>query len=332
MSWGRGLTGALVASVITVLALPGLIAWLTRRGSLDVPGHRSLHDVPTPRGGGAAPVVAFLIGTCVAGGLDPRNTAVVVGLVGLLGCLGFVDDLATLPANVRLAGQAVVAVAAVLLLDPPAVDGAVGAVLAIFWLVAFVNAFNFMDGVNGLASVQAVIAGVAWLAIGHIEEAPGLAWGGAVLAAASLAFLPSNFPTARVFLGDAGSYGLGGAAGVLVLIGLAEDVPLLAVAAPLSLFLADTGSTMVKRAVRRERLLEAHRDHVFQQLASRGWGHTRITLAIGSVIVGLSCAGALSLAGGPWPSVGAVIVGAMLVAYLLLPITALGSRRSPQRG
>jgi Fuc2NAc and GlcNAc transferase len=209
--------------------------------------------------------------------------AVALALVGLC------DDRFSLPAGVRVAAQMLVAAAVVVALGgieqlpmPPPLDwplGVFGGPIAVLWLVAVVNFFNFLDGIDGLASLQAAITGLGILLAAWD---PALSVAAAALAAAALGFLPFNWSPASVFLGDSGSYFLGF---VLAALPLAAPDPagpsaVLFVGLSLWLFLADASWTLVRRAMRGERIHEAHREHLYQRLARR-FGHARVTLSIG---------------------------------------------------
>src|SRR5205085_2029337 len=122
----------------------------------------------------------------------------------------------------------------------------------VVWLIAYVNAFNFMDGVNGVSAVQAVVAGVAWWVVGEWQDVHALAAGGLLVAAVAVAFAPFNFPRAHMFLGDVGSYFFGGWLGVLAVVALRQGLTVEASFAPLSVYLADTGMTLARRVARHE--------------------------------------------------------------------------------
>src|ERR1700728_201096 len=205
----------LACGAIVLAAEPPTIALLRRRRVLDVPVERSSHSVPTPRGGGAPIALGLLVAASVAVASGDVASGLAFGLaVSLFGVLGLVDDLRGLPAVARLAvqaaGAAVVATLLVLRLPWPPLAVAVGAIAAALWLVGFVNAFNFMDGVNGISGAHALIGGGGYACLGWWRPDAFLATAGAAVAAGGLAFLPWNAGRARVVLGDAGSYGLGG--------------------------------------------------------------------------------------------------------------------------
>lgn len=282
-------------SELVVLCLAGFLssAFLTavvlrwaRRVALDVPNERSLHSVPTPRGGGIAIAATQL-------GLLPLWVAAVAGIeaeipvlagwlcVLALASLGLVDDLRPLPAKYRLlaqlAGFGLYLVSSGLALDARLlVPGVVCGAVAMTWLV---NLYNFMDGSDGLAATQALVTG----AIGGILaclQGDTLVGGWALLiAAASAGFLVWNKAPARIFMGDAGSYCLG--AGFAVLIALSQTRggtpwPFMILLMP---FIADATLTLVRRMLAGEVWYAAHRTHAYQRLVQSGRGHAWVARA-----------------------------------------------------
>jgi len=307
------------AACVTV-AEPVLIP-LLRRTAVDVPNGRSSHSVPTPRGGGA-PIAVGL----VAAALLIHGTAAVMFAIAVaaFAAIGFADDLGSLPAGRRLAmqGLASLAIAVVLVARtglPPVLIAAAVIVFAV-WLIGFVNAFNFMDGVNGISAGHALIGGAYYACLGWWRPDALLAVAGAAVAAGALAFLPWNAVHARVFLGDAGSYGLGVALALLAACAVIRHIPLEAALAPLALYLADTGWTLQRRIRAGERVFEAHRTHTYQKLCDVGWSHQRVTLATGAVTAAVCLLGAASLTGHPALRAAADLAAAgLLAAYLRSP-------------
>jgi UDP-GlcNAc:undecaprenyl-phosphate GlcNAc-1-phosphate transferase len=315
--------GAVVAA-----AEAAAIPLLRRAAIIDVPGHRSSHTVPTPRGGGI-PIAAGLL---VAAGLIGGVIAVVFAFaVAGFGVLGFAEDLRGLTAGRRLilqaAGGVLVATVLVSGLAGPAARLVILAALGAAWITAFVNAFNFMDGVNGIAGAHALIAGVVYAFLGWWQHDGFLVPAGAAVAAGALAFLPWNAGQARVFLGDAGSYALGAALAVLAAYALVRGVPAEAVLGPLVLYLADTAWTLQRRIRAGERWLEPHRTHIYQRWCDAGWSHQRVTVTAAAATVLLSLLGAASLAGDPAVRAAADLAGAaVVITYLRSP--ALLARRA----
>ncbi|WP_132986143.1 glycosyl transferase [Luteimonas terricola] len=288
-------------AVVAAMAATG--AWLARRhalrhGLLDQPGERRSHAVPTPRGGGIGIAVAWAM-ACIASGLagvlpGPLALAAVCGVV-LVGSAGYVDDHRPLSPWWRLAAH--VAAGAALAAGLVAAGAAPWlAPLALVGAPVMVNVWNFMDGIDGLATTQAALAALAFalLAASPLAALPALA-----LAAACLGFLPFNFPRARIFLGDVGSGVLGFAltvlAALLVLEGGALGGPglLPVLFLPVSAFLIDAALTLGGRIVRRERWWTAHVGHAYQRLAAGIGSHVPVTAAYGVwtlAAIALACA------------------------------------------
>lgn len=302
-----------------------MVIWAFRRLQiLDYPNPRSLHDRPVVRGGGGAVFLGTVAGLMVAlPFFDKQAIGVLVVATGFA-TIGLIEDLRGIPALKRLTLHFVVAAAGL----PWLLEGLSGPALwqltfgagVLAWLVAYANGFNFMDGINGISVAQATVAGSYWAITGIVEDVAFLALGGLLTAAAALAFLPFNFPHARVFLGDVGSYFLGSWVAGLCVVGLRAGLPAEAVVAPLSLYLVDTGSTIVKRLRQREELHAPHRRHSYQQLVQHGWSHMATTGAVTLFLLALSGLGALSLAGGFVLRMVAMIAGAtVLIGYVALP-------------
>ncbi len=326
------LAPSVIALAVTCATAPVVLAMLRRGQVLDHPSERSSHSTPVPRGGGVAPALGALVALTAAPSLQATQrwtlalTAAAFGLVGLL------EDVFGISALLRLGVQfAAAGFAGVVLLDD--VTGStlwrlVFGAAVVFWLVAFVNAYNFMDGINGISVAQAVGAGATWLLVGTHADSPALTVGGAIVAAAALGFAPYNVPRARMFLGDVGSYFIGAWLAAVAVLGLRDGVPFEAVLAPLALYVADTGATLLRRALRGERWYLPHRDHAYQRLADAGWSHVQRSAFVAVCIVACGALGAVSLGDLLPARVGAdmAIVG-VIGGYLCSP-RWLARRRS----
>ncbi len=315
------LTSALLALVVTAALEPPLIWWLTRRAMLDVPGERSNHSVPTPRGGGIAVMAGLVVGIVFTA--DP----VVIGLLGgilIAAVVGLLEDVCGLRIASRLLLTAIAAIAllAVLALGelPPGLYGGALLVVAVPWTLAVVNAMNFMDGINGISAATGVVGGVAYSLLGYATDNDSLTVLGLVVAAAMLGFAPYNVPVARVFLGDVGSYGLGAAFAAMSLLAVAGGLPLEAAVAPLALYLADTGNTIVRRVRDGEPWQLPHKRHTYQQLVALGLSHVAVGAAVGILTMVCAALGAVSLFGSVLARTSAVVMLLIvLVAYLASP-------------
>jgi UDP-N-acetylmuramyl pentapeptide phosphotransferase/UDP-N-acetylglucosamine-1-phosphate transferase len=278
-------------SLLFFFMLAGLCCWLAlqyarRRQLLDQPGERRSHQVATPRGGGAGVVLALLL-ACAAASLmlpDWRMELLVSGLaLVLVGGIGWWDDHRPLPALTRLLVHMIAAALLALLVWRD--GGGLGWSLLAFCLtVGLINIWNFMDGINGLAVSQAALVAIffGFLLPSGLSM---LAW---LVALACLAFLPFNFPRARIFLGDVGSGALGLLMALLAILVVRRGElrePLL-VLWPMSVFLVDAGFTLLVRICRGDRWMQAHTEHLYQWCIKRGAGHTAVTLAYALASIG----------------------------------------------
>jgi UDP-N-acetylmuramyl pentapeptide phosphotransferase/UDP-N-acetylglucosamine-1-phosphate transferase len=277
------------------------LRWAPRR-VLDVPNYRSSHQRPTPRGGGIVIVAGFLIGLAVwletGGSLSPRALGWLVGAL-IVAVLGFVDDLRPLPALPRLLIQigaaALLTLAGVQERELPLL---IALALAFVYVAVFTNIYNFMDGIDGLAASQAIVAGAALAIAGGLVNNPLVATAGGLLAAASAGFLLYNLPPAKVFMGDVGSTFLGFSFAGLCLLGNigvgGGRLPVEFGALVLAPFLFDGLVTLARRVLRGERWYAAHRSHFYQRLVQHGLSHGQVTslyagLAVVAAVAALAC-------------------------------------------
>jgi Fuc2NAc and GlcNAc transferase len=265
------------------------------RSLMDLPNARSSHQVPTPRGGGLAIVMSLLLLTGALRWLDllPTGAAIAVSVGGgLVALIGFIDDHGHVPARWRLLLHFAAAVTVLVGLGSTAVfvdglwglPGLVVQALAVVFLVWLLNLYNFMDGIDGLAGIEALTCALAGGFLLWLSGAVGLAalaWG---LALASAGFLRWNFPPARIFMGDVGSGFVGLVLGALALASAGVDLGLFwAWMILLAVFVTDATLTLARRALRGERVHEAHRSHAYQRAARRFGSHARVTLAAGLI-------------------------------------------------
>ena len=260
------------------------LAWryAVRRALIDQPGDRRSHAVPTPRGGGVGIVAALLLALTWLAWASPAERgllgAMAAGLAMVAG-IGWADDHRPLPAFLRLLVHALAAAllgGALLAHGSPPLLAAAAAVLAL----VLVNAWNFMDGIDGLAASQAALVALGYLLVAGSGP---VAWLAAALLAGALAFLPFNVPKARVFLGDVGSGALGFALACVAAMawrGMPAGERLLLLL-PLAAFVLDVGLTLASRIVNGERWWDAHVTHAYQRWARRS-GHGKVTLAYGA--------------------------------------------------
>lgn len=309
------------SALLTAVGVELMRRWGAGR-LLDLPNERSSHTTPTPRGGGL-PLVVIALGVWVwVQGPDgmfglPANLALVVG-AALVALVSWVDDLRTVPFRMRLLVH-LLAGAVVLMSAPPPASvplpglgevplGPLAWPLALIWIAGLTNAYNFMDGIDGIAGGQGVVAGLGWWILGVAFDAPGIATLGALLTAGSLVFLLFNWHPARIFMGDVGSATLGFLfATIPFLFGAGRFTPersfwIVGVALVWP-FVFDAGFTLVRRWRRGERLSEAHRSHLYQRLVIAGWEHTPASLLYIGWAITTSAAGIAMAKGLPWSGV-----------------------------
>lgn len=194
------------------------------------------------------------------------------------------------------------------------------AFVSTLWIVVMVNVFNFMDGINGISGWNVLVAGCVYFLLGLWLGEVSIAAAGAAVGAAGIAFLPWNAMRPRVFLGDVGSYSLGGALAILGVASLQAGAPVEAVLGPLAMYLGDTGWTLARRISTGEEWLNAHRTHVYQRLCDAGMSHARVAVLTAAIAVALSTLGSVSLIG-YWPLrvTADVLAAFLLTSYLAAP-------------
>ena len=288
-----------------VVALSAALTFQIRRSALhkqllDIPNDRSLHTVPTPRGGGAAIVLVFtaaIITLTATDYVETKNAAILIGCGALVAVTGFLDDRQLLShARSRLALHFVAAVIAISALGGlPTLPvfgtnvslGIFGGILAAVYLVWLLNLFNFMDGVDGISGAQVVsVCGAAAFLIHRTTHDYNIASLPLALAAATLGFLVFNWPPAKIFMGDVGSGFVGFIIGILSIISADTAPPLGWVwVILLGVFIVDATVTLIGRLIRKQKPHVAHRSHAFQHLALRFGSHKRVTIGVVAINV-----------------------------------------------
>lgn len=274
------------------LFLTGIIRrYSLARNIIDIPNQRSSHHMPTPRGGGIAFVICFYVALLALYmfGLVSLQLSTVFFLSGaLISGFGFYDDHGHAPVYLRLLGQLLAACILVLCIgsipDLNLYAWGLSAkwvlnALSVFYIIWMINLYNFMDGINGLASIEAISVCIGmsflyWLS-GHQEQMFLLL----MLSGAVAGFMRWNFPTARIFMGDVGSGFLG-----LMIAGLSLEIAQVdsqlfsSWLILLGVFIVDATVTIVRRALLKDRIFEAHCSHAYQHAAKQHQSHTWVTM------------------------------------------------------
>jgi UDP-GlcNAc:undecaprenyl-phosphate GlcNAc-1-phosphate transferase len=295
---------AFIFAGATVWTLVPATESLARRiGAMDVPNERSLHEVPTPKLGGIAVLVAVLIGGSIFLPWDQETRSILAGAI-VITAVGVIDDIVDLGAGLKLIGQTVAAVipvasgvvvenftlpflgridpGSVQLFNPPLIGPVdLGQVLTVFGIVAVANVINLIDGVDGLAAGVCTIsaASLAVIALSLDRNAAGVL--AAVTAGASLGFLRHGFPPASSFMGDTGSNLLGYLMAVITVQGALKTNAVVALFFPLIVLavpILDTGFVVAKRLKYGQPIYQADTSHFHHRMANIGFSQRR-TLA-----------------------------------------------------
>ncbi len=305
-TWTEGLRWVylfLIAAFTALLATPLAARLAPRLGAMDVPDARKVHSSPVPRSGGLAVYLAFLAAALRNMQFSTEIWGILIGGT-IVFLLGFADDCRGLSARTRLAWQALAALAVTFFglklsfpLNLPFGE-ALSTLLSVVWLVGIVNAFNFMDGIDGLASSMGLVCALLFLGIGWNSGQYPLAFISAALAGACAGFLRYNWRPAGIFLGDSGSTFIGFILGCLALYGswatddpaVAFSTPLLVLGIPIFDIIYTTVSRVRNGSVRgvKQWLEYTGKDHFHHRLMKLGLG---VEQTVGFIVLLNICLG-----------------------------------------
>lgn len=257
---------------------------------LDHPNERSSHVMPTARGGGLAIVLLVTITSIGSVNEANVNQAVVFITCGIIiAFLGWRDDVSSLSPKIRFIVQGLVAAVSIYVLGyfksvtiPLFGEwqlGVLGIIITFFWILGLINAYNFMDGIDGMAGGVALAGACAWMFLASNMNNNFVFWISFAIAASSLGFLFHNWQPAKIFMGDVASTFLGYTFAVLPLLSADEGGDALMLGTLIMwTFIMDAGVTFIRRAIKREKIFSAHRTHLYQRLVASGYKHASISL------------------------------------------------------
>lgn len=333
--------GVLVlAYVISALVQPLVARYAIYKGLLDLPdGERRLHQGPIPRLGGVGVFAAVLIAAAVAASMEsasqlllllPFILSIFIGAT-LLFVVGLVDDLIGVPPAVKIVVQSVAAIivwyygfrieSLVLPGGHVVALGLLGLPIVVVWIVGLSNAFNLVDGADGLAGGVAIIALAATAVSALVLHDTVVFWCSLALMGAMLGFLRYNLPPARIFLGDSGSLVVGFLLAVLTVKGMTRPDGAVFALGPifaLSYPLLDTGISMMRRWLRGEPLSRADGRHIHHQLRKLGLGPRQsllLLLGLSSLVAALGLSASLAP---PEFTIAMELVGAAILVMVLV--------------
>lgn len=270
-------TTILIASILSAVSCFIVARTAHKMALIDVPNERSSHSLPTPRGGGIGIWLAFVVI-----GIFVVKENILTLILGMAGLLGFFEDCFTLSSKIRLLIQFILAALAVWFFwGMPVSMISVG--IFLFWLVFITgttNFYNFMDGINGIAGLTGIVSfGLLALFCFYVMNEPHIGFLSLVLVVACVGFMPFNFPTAKIFMGDVGSVFLGFVFSAFVVKLSGRIDVFLCLIMFLCTFYADAIVTLYTRWRKGERMMEAHRSHLYQYLSNeRGMPHWKVAL------------------------------------------------------
>ncbi|MBP6211389.1 MAG: glycosyltransferase family 4 protein, partial [Anaerolineales bacterium] len=280
----------LLLAFISVMGVYLIRRYAERRQIMDHPNERSSHSMPTPRGGGLA-IVLIVMGaggwSASEAGLDRSLVYLISGAV--IAWLGWRDDVHSLSPRVRFTVQGLVAAVSIyglgyfkfvtIPLFGELYLGWVGILITFLWIVGLTNAYNFMDGIDGIAGGVALAAALGWMMLASNMQNGFVFWVSLAVAAGSLGFLFHNWSPAKIFMGDVASTFLGYTFAVLPLLSADQGGDALMLGTLLMwTFIMDAGVTFIRRALKREQLFSAHRTHLYQRLVIGGYKHATISV------------------------------------------------------
>lgn len=283
----------LSSAILSWYAVNRLIVILTERQVIDTPNDRTLHKGSIPRGGGLAIVALILLSLAVIGALSMRYFMFAGIFISVLAwsSLSWLDDRFDLSPQRRWFVQCVFATLSVMafgvvdtvhlsneryLLLP--IVGFLISIIGVLWLT---NLYNFMDGMDGLAASQTIIASSTLVFWFWQYGDQSLAIISLVLASASYGFLLHNWHPAKIFLGDVGSVTIGAFFSTMLLIAVSRyDMPVISFIILFGVFVADASLTILKRLIQREKIWLPHRSHYYQRLAALGFSHSKIVIGL----------------------------------------------------
>jgi len=266
-------------------------------GAVDKPNARKVHQKVMPRMGGLAIFISFLIGSIIVSPNDPFHIAIVMGAFMIV-IIGMLDDIYELSAKWKLAGQLVAAMTVVIygglqieFINLPfggSIEfGILSIPMTIFWILAFTNAINLIDGLDGLAAGVSSIGLFTLAVVAFLMGNDYVLIMSLIVLASTLGFLFFNFHPAKIFMGDTGSLFLGYIFGVLSVLGF-KNVTIVSFIVPvliLGLPIFDTIVAMIRRKLNNVPLYSADKSHVHHRLLSFGFSHKQTVFVMYAISI-----------------------------------------------
>ena len=288
----------LFMSLISFLTCQIVFKALKKFQIFDIPNSRSSHDKPTIRGGGVSIIICTIIIFALSDTTitTAQKTSVLFGIF-LLAFISFYDDMKSIKSSIRFCAHIGLSFFLLKLLGLIESDSGeiifgqfslniiFSTIIYLIWVVGYTNAFNFMDGINGIATLQCIITASGSVLLAHALGVGLFHWASyltAITGAVCIGFLPFNFPIAKMFMGDVGSASLGMILAItsIALVQATDWVLFLPLVLLHANFIMDTLITLLNRMFKGEKWYSAHRSHFYQKLQRSGKTHFYVTCLI----------------------------------------------------
>ena len=279
------ITIIIITFLISLILTKWLIIKLTKSQILDLPNQRSNHKTPTARGGGIAIMIALTFGLMAL--KLGSNYYYLLAAAIILSVINFYDDIKRAPIWLRFTAQ-IVAVIMVTQLLPEGKYVFQGVLSLLFdricaaiMLLWFINCFNFMDGIDGIAATEAIFIALAIAIIVFISPIMPVKLGylALLIITSNLGFLYYNWHPAKIFMGDVGSVPLGLILGWMLMVTACYGYWCYSLIIP-GYYLADSGITIIKRLIQGKKIWQAHSEHFYQQAVRKNYKHSQVVFRI----------------------------------------------------
>ncbi len=284
---------ALSLIFLTSFLLTGVVRrYALKNEIMDVPISRSSHSIATPVGGGLSIVITFAFSLLYLWAfkfLDLFFVSTLLASGFLVAGTGLLDDYYQIRIRFRLSIHIGVAIGVVYFLGPPfSVENSLALPVyqlwvmcgvSVFLIVWFLNLYNFMDGIDGLAANQAVFISLSGALLAWLGDQTNIVYSLLFLGTASFGFLVWNWPPAKIFMGDVGSGFLGITFAIISYKSVIDGISIWCWVILFGVFIVDTGLTLILRIAYKKKWYEAHCSHAYQH-GARKWGHLSITLMV----------------------------------------------------
>ncbi len=332
----------LIPFLLTYLFTVLMIKFALKYNIMDIPGQRSSHVHPTPRGGGIAIYISFVLMLFFLRNYAENNFLWCLFFgVTIISGIGLIDDIKKLPIKIRFSVQIIASSIPILYgfklneIELPALGtinlGILSIPITLVWILWMTNLYNFMDGIDGITASEATVVSFFLFLLSLITKNHFLLLMSLIIIGSSLGFLIHNFPPAKIFMGDVGSSSLGYIFAILAIFASQNEkhyIPFFIFLLLSGTFIFDATVTLIRRIVKGERWFEAHRSHYYQRLVIAGYTHKQVTLLECGVSVLLGIVGIIYLSASEITRILIIVGSITLLTLGILAIRRLEIQKS----